>query len=273
MGKFPPDWFDLKNYDVCRYVHNVYERFGRSEWALVINTRRKLYYDFINYYKDTEIDTGELLANLREASLSNHLALEWKQPDFVSIGGGHSFTEFGWSWGFDGGLNKLGNLMRSEWVFPRDEDEFEIEREFGANAKYQLDSYEVGINEEAEDYFLESCYLANFDFSDEQIIADFKTWLFSKREKQFNQFRDGGDMGREMTKTMRARLHEQRILPYMDLYLYLLFSGIVKPTYAEIAEVLFPPDFVEWTKDYAEVLRETIHPRAIKILESPVLLI
>lgn len=271
MRKFPPDWFDLKNYDVCRFALNEYERFGRAEWALVINTRRKLYYDFMHYYKNDMTPMENLLNNLREASLSNHLALEWKQPRFVFSGGGYSFTECGWRWSIQG--DNLGDYMRSEWVFYRNEDDFEKERLLGANAEYQLDSYEVGINEEREDWFLESCYWANFDFSDEQLIKDFTIWLALKREKQFNQFPRDKKAAKELTKAMKARLHEQRVLPYMDLYLYSLFSGIEKPTYAEIAEVLFPPDSVEWTKDYAEVLRETIHPRAIKILESPVLLI
>ncbi|MCF7530312.1 DUF6387 family protein [Neisseria lisongii] len=262
MNKFPPDWFDLKNYAVCKH-------FGRVAWALAINTRRKLYYDFVHHYQDKIRDVEELLRNLKEASSSNHLVLEWRQPDFVFHGDGYSFTEYGWRWSIQG--KNLGETMRAEWVFPRNEEDFKNQRKFGANAEYQLDSYEVGLNEKAEDYFLESCYLANFDFSDEQLIADFKCWLALKREKQFKKSGDAQKIGKELTKTIKTRLYQQRILPYMDLYLYSLFSGVNRPSYAQIADILFPPDAIEWEKDYGEIIRETIHPKAIKILESIVL--
>ncbi len=260
-----PEWFDLKNYEVCRYVENSYERFGRASWALVINTRKKIYFDFIRYGKNEDVGSGfiqNLLDNLKEASLSNELALYLEQPKFVKCGNGNSLTN---SWHGFPSTESVGAMMRENWVFPRDEKWFLVDKKFGMYAEYQLDSYEVGINEEAEDHFLQSCFYADLNASDEILLERFKRWLFNKRDAAGILFESNA-----ISKKTVERLHEQKILPYMDLYLYWLLLGGKKPTYTQMAELLYPVDLVEWTKDYGEVVRETVHPKAMMLLKSKV---
>lgn len=210
-------------------------------------------------------DKKAILPFIIDASQNNHLALNFEEHRWIKDYGD---VETLGKWASCSPVNDdVAGMMRGVWVFPRDARSFVEDSKFGANREYELDCHEIGINEKMEDFFLESACVVDLSQSDESIKKSFSVWLERKRAEQEIE------KSKRISKAMIQRLHQQRILPYLDLYLYWLAEGKEMPTLIEIAEMLYPPDMVEWDKDYSEILRETIRPRAMMLLKNKVNLI
>ena len=94
--------------------------------------------------------------------------------------------------------------------------------------------------------------------SDEDLILEFKNWLYEKRKSQKDiEFREKMFGEKEFSDWIK-----NRILPYLDLTIIAKAKGI-KITNALMGNLLFPDDI---EVDVAEKVRKTVKPMAKKVM-------
>lgn len=102
----------------------------------------------------------------------------------------------------------------------------------------------------------------DFGYPDDVIFRDFKQWLKNERIKR--GIKSG--KAKAFSRTVISHLHEQRVLPYLDLLLYWRFMDLKQPTYEEIANILYPPEISDKDILYGESIRNVTQTRALDAL-------
>lgn len=245
MSSFPPEWFDLKNYNETR-------KFKRKQWRDVFEIRRNLYRDYLIYTADARSAGVDLcgyhssdVVRLREELVwhSLHVCDGLSSIDDVWVGCG----------AVSGSLKALIDL---DYVFLR--------RMVGGE---RLEDIVSDFPAEISDICNRTAYI-DFSRTDAAIIADFKKWLAMKRE----QFGYQPSCEKPLSVSAVANLYSNCVLPYLDLRLNELFYGRNKRVYRwrKYSDILFPPGALPDGSNGEDKVRLITHKMAIKILESDV---
>ena len=247
MGKFPPDWFDLGNYEPTR-------KFKPNEWRDVFESRRGLYKDYLSY---------------TEAARENGLNLqEWHSSEVVRLREELSYhsrhvrcniSDINDVWAGCGAVSDgLRALIDLDNIFLRRL----VKRDELRNI---IDDYPI----ETSNICNQTAYI-DFSRTDTAIIADFKKWLVMKREKLGYQ-----PSGKPLSVSAIANFYPNCVLPYLDLRLNEIFHGRINRVYTwnKYADILFPIGALPAGSNGVDKVRLTTHKMAIRILESDINLI
>ena len=114
-------------------------------------------------------------------------------------------------------------------------------------------------------YFYSSHLVVELDATDENIVAAFKTWLLSIREKEIEAASsEDCDHPKKVSDSLRRRWIAAEIIPFIDLHIYQELEGINLPLH-KIGNAIFSKtvDF-----DTTEAVRKTTRELAFKALRQ-----
>lgn len=255
-----PDWFDLENYRVC-------ESYTRNHWWKSIMIRKVVLYNGIKDDVANGISKDFLLQSLIHLSKNNELI--FKGQDVIE---NSSIDEMGMFDFIDlyaelyeqspEVMNGVNDMLKKHFD-KRDEvidsiDTFWDDFEHDVNSKSGMDLYSpLSENYQGIRKFIS----IDFNNNDEKIMRDFSNWLANER-KINNQL----NRSQKKTDNDLKKLHEYRVLPFIDLFFWGEITGITLTQY-QLAQLLFPNEFEVDIKDR---LRSVTRPKAMELLESRV---
>jgi len=247
-------WFDQNRYDqISNYSANDWlthlAYFKMMLDAARDKDKEARSYAQVNFYENVVDNPGGLDLHVLK-SFNEDLYVDWKYPTVFSPVVSSLIDE----------LDILENLADADGDAV-DSEEFLLQTPEQIISKYSpSDSRILGASE----FRLAHVYL---HAPDAEIMDDFRSWLKELRVK----LDQNTPKPYYSSKSFRS-WHEQRIIPFLDLYLWEELGNNVL-TDATYGELLFPDEFAEGGKgrDNTELIRKTTRKKALRLISAPAL--
>ncbi|CDH07330.1 putative Z3947 protein [Xenorhabdus bovienii str. oregonense] len=268
-----PEWFDLDNYDICH-------KFNRIAWwnaimqrkAMIANDLKKSLSSGMS--RDYAISMLKFYSNEASTIIYNNSkkGLDQLRDDSISEIGLFEYIDIHSTLRknhteimnsidkmfkvIDGYQEKEGvpvDSMGYEYAW----HDYDMDEFFPSDLNITGSFYEQDIN--SPPYIHVDLYK-----NDDLIINDFTEWLKKKRKQE-----NIGTKTEKISDNDLSKLAENKVLPYIDLYLWKIISG-QKITQYQMANLLFPN---EYEVNITDRLRLVTKPKAMALLESKIDLI
>ena len=263
-----PEWFDLLKYE--EYV----PKFIRIDWLTNIKARLYIFRDLREGNEsldDIQKEIAELpnllsyykVNNSKEKIIEEEIISDSVIPlDFFNI----AF--------YYAGCYTLSEQMRNQLNFIKEESDRIIEKGLNGHDLFN-DLVEIDItggDELDEKYFelldggksfMHAFLINDLSYSDEMLVEAFKKHLAKIRLKQFQV-----ENYKQISIAKLNRLCENMVLPFIDIYLWMLATGNFL-TDREIANIIYPiRDNTPLDFDAVDRVTRTTKPTALKILNG-----
>lgn len=251
MGGFAPAWFDLGCYEKTR-------KYKRREWAADFQIRRELYRQLLELREDYAFAAAQEPLGFRLEDWQRYTSVQLLQMELKATATFHFNLA-----GTPGDTSKaVDRLILSYFDLLREVDKL-IEASAQQSADFAYDKYS---------YLTDWSVTVDSSRSDTAIIEDFKQWLATQRKI------NGYGNTKALDNGVVARLYENRVLPYLDCWLWQEIGQYEEKasaySWAQKLAVIFPSDSLskaEAAVKTTETLRKTTHRLAMDILRRDVL--